>query len=107
MTNERRKQVRAYIHLPAFFEAEQGVFEGTLCDLSWGGCFILTSAEVAVKEFIKVGIELPQTGWVHLWGEVCNSHDGIGFGVRFNGLPTEGKEAINGLSTLIHERIKI
>lgn len=92
--------------MPASWEGEQGVYEGTISDISTDGCFILTLGEVALKELIKVRVLLPRSGWVPFWGEVINYHREIGFGLRFTLTDRQKEEAINLLFEIVKLRTK-
>lgn len=74
-----------------------GYFEqqyGNVCDLSIGGCFILTSGEVMPMELIEIEIELTTDRWLRLWGQVAYFVTDIGFGVCFTGVDEETHDSI-------------
>ncbi|MDQ3805752.1 MAG: PilZ domain-containing protein [Acidobacteriota bacterium] len=80
---ERRANGRVSVHLRAVWEGNAGRHDGTVSDISAGGCFILSGGKVAVKEFVRVEIDLPVDTPVVAWGEVANHFPDIGFGVRY------------------------
>lgn len=89
---DRRANGRVSVHLRAAWEGNSGRHEGTISDISPGGCFILTGGKVAVREFVRVEIDLPVDGPVVAWGEVANHFPDIGFGVRYTLFEGEERE---------------
>jgi hypothetical protein len=82
-TTERRAAPRAPINLGISWEGYIGPRRGTISDVSTNGCFVLCSGEVLDGQRVKISIKLPKGKAVHLWGEVVNHVDDIGFAVRF------------------------
>lgn len=80
---ERRQHERVSIYLRVRCEGLFGCYEGTLSDISEGGCFILSERETTLRELIRVEVELHDGEWVKVWGEVTNQFPGVGFGVRY------------------------
>lgn len=80
---ERRQHERLQIYLRARWEGLFGCHEGTLSDISAGGCFILSERETTLRELIRLEVELHDGEWVKVWGEVTNQFPGVGFGVRY------------------------
>lgn len=80
---ERRQHERIITYLRARWEGLLGCHEGTLSDLSSGGCFILSDVIASPNELLRLDIELHSDEWVKVWGEVTNCFDGIGFGIRY------------------------
>ncbi len=99
---ERRRHERINIYLRARWEGMLGCHEGTLSDISAGGCFILSESPTALRELIRLEIELHTGEWVKVWGEVTNRFDGVGFGVRY----TEFDEEHEGSFVLSLEQTK-
>lgn len=89
---ERRSHERVSTNLRARWDGLMGSCEGTVGDISPGGCFILTDGEVAQNELLRLEIELHTGSWVKVWGEVTNWSEGIGFGVRYTGMDEDGVE---------------
>ena len=88
---ERRRHERINIYLKARWEGLLGRYEGTLSDISAGGCFILSESPTALKELIRLEIELHTGEWIKVWGEVTNQFAGVGFGVRYTELDEESE----------------
>jgi len=80
---ERRRHERINIYLKARWEGLLGRYEGTLSDISAGGCFIISESQTTLRELIRLEIELHTGEWVKVWGEVTNQFEGVGFGVRY------------------------
>ena len=80
---ERRQHERLSIYLRVRWEGLFGCHEGTLSDISAGGCFILSEKQATLRELIRVEVELHDGEWVKVWGEVTNQFPGVGFGVRY------------------------
>ncbi|HWS55861.1 MAG TPA: PilZ domain-containing protein [Pyrinomonadaceae bacterium] len=89
---DRRSNGRVQVHLPAAWEGNAGRHEGTVSDISPGGCFLLTGGKVLVRELIRVEIQLPIGVTVVAWGEVANHFPDIGFGVRYTVFDGEERE---------------
>jgi hypothetical protein len=86
---ERRQHERVIAYLRARWEGMHGCHEGTVSDISTGGCFIMSDAMPAPKELLRLEIELHSGEWIKMWGEVTNRSDGIGFGIRYTGIDEE------------------
>src|SRR3712207_1542772 len=80
---ERRRHERLNIYLRVRWEGLFGCYEGTISDISAGGCFILSEKQTTLRELIRVEVELHDGEWVKVWGEVTNQFPGVGFGVRY------------------------
>jgi len=88
---ERRQHERINIYFKARWEGILGCYEGTLSDISAGGCFILSESPTALRELIRLEIQLHTGEWVKVWGEVTNQFAGVGFGVRYTELDDENE----------------
>jgi hypothetical protein len=99
---ERRRHERLNTYLRVRWEGLFGCHEGTVSDISAGGCFILTETQTMLRELIRLEVELHTGAWVKIWGEVTNQFPGVGFGVRY----TEVDEADEGRFTLSLEQTK-
>lgn len=86
MGYERRRAERVPANLPVQWEGAFAKAEGTIADISTGGCFILTGGEVQDGELISVEINLPQMLRMSLWGNVVYRAKEIGFAMRFKDL---------------------
>jgi hypothetical protein len=80
---ERRQHERLQVYLRVRWEGLFGCHEGTLSDISAGGCFILSESQTSLRELIRLEVELHDGEWVKVWGEVTNQFPGVGFGVRY------------------------
>jgi Tfp pilus assembly protein PilZ len=83
MSEERRKHNRVPTLIDLAWEGAAGKYEARTSDLSMGGCFIDTIAQVAVGEMIKFKLRLPAGDWIEMQGEVVYTQPSLGFGVRF------------------------
>ena len=80
---ERRQHERLHTYLRVRWEGLFGCHDGTVSDISAGGCFILSERQMTLRELIRLEIELHDGEWVKVWGEVTNEFPGVGFGVRY------------------------
>jgi hypothetical protein len=88
---ERRRHERINIYLKARWEGLLGSYDGTLSDISTGGCFILSESPTTLRELIRLEIQLHTGEWLKVWGEVTNQFTGVGFGVRYTELDEENE----------------
>jgi hypothetical protein len=89
---ERRRHERIQIYLRVRWEGLFGCYEGTLSDISAGGCFVLSESQTTLRELIRLEVELHDGEWLKVWGEVTNQFPGIGFGVRYSEVEGEDEE---------------
>ena len=89
---ERRQHERLQIYLRVRWEGLFGCYEGTLSDISAGGCFILSEKQTTLRELIRVEVELHDGEWAKVWGEVTNQFPGVGFGVRYTEVEGEDED---------------
>jgi hypothetical protein len=82
-TNERRQAPRAKVNLRARWEGDLGQHEAEVTSLSKSGCFVLSGGKVKAKELIRLELMLPNEETIHLWAEVVEEADEIGFALRF------------------------
>ena len=92
---ERRKSRRIDLNLPAHWETESGVYEGTVINCSEGGCFVQAVVEEPGDEPVKLAIKLPDGGDIQLWGTVAYYLPTMGFGLRFTGRSGESQSMLN------------
>lgn len=86
---ERRKNERVKVNIKARWEGVLEQKEGTIVDLSIGGCFILTAHLVETGELIRLEME----NSLVVWGEVIYQIAEMGFALRFNAaLGEEGQQ---------------
>src|SRR5215212_6910018 len=89
---ERRRHERIQIYLRVRWEGLFGCHEGTLSDISAGGCFVLSDQNTTLRELIRLEVELHDGEWVKVWGEVTNQFSGVGFGVRYTEVEGEDED---------------
>ncbi|MGH9871030.1 MAG: tryptophan 2,3-dioxygenase family protein [Pyrinomonadaceae bacterium] len=82
-TNERRREPRAKVNLRARWEGDLGMHEAEVTSLSKSGCFVLSGGKVKAKELIRLELMLPNDESIHLWAEVVEEADEIGFALQF------------------------
>jgi tryptophan 2,3-dioxygenase len=82
-TNERRRAPRAKVNLRARWEGDLGQHEAEVTSLSKSGCFVLSGGKVKAKELIRLELMLPNSETIHLWAEVVEEADEIGFALQF------------------------
>jgi hypothetical protein len=96
---ERRKNERVKVNIKARWEGVLEQKEGTIVDLSIGGCFILTAHLVETGELIRLEME----NSLIVWGEVIYQIAEMGFALRFTAaLGEEGQQ----VAKLIQEQKK-
>jgi hypothetical protein len=96
---ERRKFERVKVNIKTRWEGVLEQKEGTIVDLSIGGCFILTDHLVETGELIRLEME----NSLVFWGEVIYQVEEMGFGLRFSAALGEEAER---LASLIEEQKK-
>lgn len=82
-TNERRRAPRAKVNLRARWEGDLGMHEADVTSLSKTGCFVLSGGKVKPKELIRLELLLSNEEPIHLWAEVVEEADEIGFALQF------------------------
>ena len=79
---ERRSAQRLHTNLNVRWESLKSQGRGSVCDLSAGGCFVLSGGEITPGELIQMqlfaGDEI-----VGLWGQIIYVVSEMGFAVRF------------------------
>ena len=96
---ERRKNERVKVNIKARWEGVLEQKEGTIVDLSIGGCFILTAHLVETGELIRLEME----NSLVIWGEVIYQIEEMGFALKFTAVVDE--QALQ-LGKLIQEQKK-
>jgi hypothetical protein len=95
--DERRGHGRVRTDLRARWEGVLESREGTVVDLSVGGCFMLTTGAVQPGELLRLDIRLPSGVNLMLWGEVVYVMEEMGFALTFTGA---GEDEQRELETL-------
>ncbi|HEY0547518.1 MAG TPA: PilZ domain-containing protein [Pyrinomonadaceae bacterium] len=83
MNMERRVAPRVRVNLEVSWQAGDKPRQGTVSDISVGGCFVLCAGDVADGNSVSVEFRLARAKAIALRGEVVNHHDEIGFAMRF------------------------
>ncbi|HMF55705.1 MAG TPA: PilZ domain-containing protein [Pyrinomonadaceae bacterium] len=84
MFDKPRDNERAQLPLEVRWHGLSGKHAARTSDISMGGCYIESLAQVSVGERILFEIQLPSGRWIPLSGNVVHHHTGMGFGVRFS-----------------------
>jgi hypothetical protein len=100
---ERRRHERLSTRLRARWEDSLGCYEGTVSDISLGGCFILSDRSLPPGELIRLEIELHSGALVKVWGEVSNHFPSVGFGVRYTEIADEAAPG-NYTRAIVHTK---
>jgi hypothetical protein len=79
---ERRKEERYRSNLTVRWESLMAEGRGEICDLSAGGCFVLSAGSLKVNELVRLEIKFPNH-MLYLWGNTVYSIPEMGFAVRF------------------------
>jgi hypothetical protein len=101
--SERRTDTRLEVCLDAVWDGAPGNRPTRVADLSEGGCYIDSMAEVYVGEFLYLKIRLPNGEWLELTGEVAHLTSRLGFGVRFVDLSNEQSQTLRWLIARLAE----
>ncbi|HWT03111.1 MAG TPA: PilZ domain-containing protein [Pyrinomonadaceae bacterium] len=104
VTVERREEGRAGVDTALYVlwlaeEEEPSPRAGKITNLSCGGCFIQTKAEVQTSRTVLVRLKLPTGRWLLLQGAVAHAARKVGFGLRFTNLSAEDR----GMLCLLEE----
>jgi len=95
--NERRSTNRYPLDVTVEWEAASGRQPGTLSDVSFDGCFVLSNGDVADGDNVKIFLPLGDGMKVQFDGRVANHVFEIGFGVKFVALSQAQKEILTKL----------
>jgi hypothetical protein len=104
ISNERRSTERKRILLEAKWESVSRRHEARVDDVSLGGCFVNTYAQIELQEDVKLEIQLPSGEWLPLRGKVTSRQPGVGFGMSFTSLSKEETAALKALISSATER---
>ncbi|MFN2531884.1 MAG: PilZ domain-containing protein [Pyrinomonadaceae bacterium] len=94
MQRDRRSAPRVKVNLPARWEGVLFHEHATVTNLSTTGCFVLSGGKVEVKELVWLEISLPHQDPLHIWAEVVEFSEEIGFAVRFNSISDEHEQRL-------------
>jgi hypothetical protein len=104
MADERRSNKRKRILLEARWESMSRRHEARVDDVSLGGCFVNTYAQVELGEQIDLEIQLPSGEWLSVRGQVASYHPGVGFGMSFSSLSAKETTRLEELMRTAKER---
>ncbi len=91
---ERRGTNRFPVNFDVEWEITTTRHPGTLSDVSFDGCFILSSGEVEDGDTVRVFIPLADGMKVQFGGKVANHVFEIGFGVKFDQLSAAQRDLL-------------
>ena len=100
----RREEERAGIDTALYVlwlaeDEEPSPQAGKITNLSRGGCFVQTKADVRTNKTVTLRLRLPTDRWLRLQGTVAHVLRKVGFGIRFTDLSEEDR----GMLTLLEE----
>lgn len=95
--NERRETIRYPISVDVEWEVGSGRSPGTLSDVSFDGCFVLSSGEVTDGDVIRIFVPLADGMKVQFGGKIANHVFEIGFGVKFEQLSAAQRDLLVNL----------
>jgi hypothetical protein len=104
LVDERRTSERKTILLEAKWESMSRRHEARIDDVSLGGCFVNTYAQVEPQEEVNLEIQLPSGEWLPLRGRVASYQPGVGFGIAFTSLSEKETAALKELIRSAKER---
>jgi len=79
---ERRQAERIRLNLPARWQSLLTQGQGSVCDLSASGCFLLTAGEIKTSELVRLEVDFG-SHLVFAWGKVVYCVAEMGFALRF------------------------
>lgn len=82
-SSDRRSAKRYAVTIDIEWESKGERYPGTISDLSEGGCFVLTGAEVTTGDEVKLFVPIGDGMKVQYVGNVSNHVYEIGFAVHF------------------------
>jgi len=104
MSIERRSSKRKPILLEARWQSVSRRHEARVDDVSLGGCFVNTYAQIELQENVNLEIKLPSGEWLSLRGKVASYQPGVGFGMSFTSLNENEVTALKELMLSGKER---
>ena len=97
MTDERRNQGRVSASIEVLWVGNAGKYESRASDLSLGGCFVDTVAQVELGNIITFSLRLPAEESIELEGEVVYTYPSMGFGLRFTNVSDSDRRKLEGI----------
>jgi len=104
MPDERRINRRKRLLLEAKWKGVSRRHEARVDDVSLGGCFVNTYAQVELGEHIDLEIQLASGEWLPLRGDVASYQPGVGFGMSFTSLTDEETAGLEELMITAEDR---
>jgi PilZ domain len=104
MPDERRINRRKRLLLEAKWKSVSRRHEARVDDVSLGGCFVNTYAQVELREHIDLEIQLASGEWLSLRGHVASYQPGVGFGMSFTSLSAKETAGLEELLRTAEER---
>lgn len=92
-----RKLNRINVSLDIMLEWASGQRQARISDISLGGCFIDTLANLRAGEAVKFMMKVSEGEWMEFAGQVRYALPGFGFGVLFAPLSDEQRSVIEHL----------
>ena len=89
--DERRKHDRSRLIVDVFYNGQDATGVASTQDISIGGLYMNTQAELPEGSLLLMRIPLPGGGEVIVNGEVAYVNPGNGVGVSFQGLTAEAR----------------
>jgi Tfp pilus assembly protein PilZ len=86
MRENTRLDERYTLPLEVHWQSLSGRHEARISDISLGGCYVESLAQVSIGEEVHFEIQLPTGGRMPLRGEVVHHQPNLGFGLRFANL---------------------
>lgn len=94
---ERRDTGRYPITFDIEWEVNSVRLAGMLSDVSFDGCFVLSSGEVSEGDLIRIFVPLDDGMQAQFNGTIANQVFDIGFGVRFDHLSAAQRKVLVNL----------
>ncbi len=92
--SERRSGKRWEVSLDALWGGQSGKHTARVSDLSEGGCYLDSMGDAIPGEILTLKLQLPNSDWLELTGEVAHHTPPLGFGIRFVDLTDEQLETL-------------
>ncbi|MFL6375281.1 MAG: PilZ domain-containing protein [Pyrinomonadaceae bacterium] len=94
---DRRSSVRYPVDVTIEWEAASGRHPGTISDVSFDGCFVLSNGDVEDGDDVKLFVPLADGMKVQFDGRVANHVFEIGFGVRLAAMSQAQREILTNI----------
>jgi hypothetical protein len=91
---DRRSSNRYEVNIEIEWEADKGRNPGSMSDVSFDGCFILSSGDVIDGDAVRLFVPLADGMKVQFGGRVANHVFEIGFGVKFDQLSAAQRDVL-------------